>query len=295
MGALSDDASVRSLSPGMGPPSRESSPGPGSGRVEKNRRQSTSSIPTRDYILDLADPSRPNASSSPASTRIQKHPATFQCSLCPKRFTRAYNLRSHLRTHTDERPFVCTVCGKAFARQHDRKRHEGLHSGEKKFVCRGDLGSGNLWGCGRKFARADALGRHFRSEAGRICIKPLLDEEAAERARNRLLEQQQQHGQFGAGSLQPVQQPMMMNMDASGGGGFALPAALLTMYPALNNIDWKAMSQGDDPGDLSDVGMVEGEFDANSGGDFAYDDSDIGEGYVTNNGLAYGGGGQGAW
>ena len=94
--------------------------------------------------------------------------------------------------------------------------------------------------------------------------------------------------------MQPVQQPMMMNMDASGGGGFALPAALLTMYPALNNIDWKAMSQGDDAGDLSDVGMVEGDFDANNGGDFGYDDSDIGEGYAANNGLAYGGG-PGAW
>ncbi|KAF8430954.1 hypothetical protein BGX38DRAFT_1058559, partial [Terfezia claveryi] len=117
------------------------------------------------------------------SRRVQKHPATFQCHLCPKKFTRAYNLRSHLRTHTDERPFVCTICGKAFARQHDRKRHEGLHSGEKKFVCRGQLKAGGVWGCGRRFARADALGRHFRSEAGRICIRPLLDEEHAERSR----------------------------------------------------------------------------------------------------------------
>ncbi|KAK3623160.1 hypothetical protein LTR56_021742 [Elasticomyces elasticus] len=60
----------------------------------------------------------------------QKHPATFQCSLCPKHFTRAYNLRSHLRSHNGERPFACTICGKGFARQADRKRHEdteGLH------------------------------------------------------------------------------------------------------------------------------------------------------------------------
>src|ERR1700722_7170579 len=178
-----DTLSTRSHSPGLSV-SRESSPGPGSGKSDKNRRSSTSSIPSREYILDLAAPNRPTATTPPSGNRVQKHPATFQCHLCPKRFTRAYNLRSPLRTHTDERPFVCTVCGKAFARQHDRKRHEGLHSGEKKFVCRGDLSRGGNWGCGRRFARADALGRHFRSEAGRVCIKPLLEEEAQEKGQN---------------------------------------------------------------------------------------------------------------
>jgi uncharacterized Zn-finger protein len=117
------------------------------------------------------------------SSRIsQKHPATFQCSLCPKCFTRAFNLRSHLRNHTDERPFACMVCGKAFARQNDRKSHEALHSGEKPFVCRGALGNGHRWGCGRSFARASSLGRHFRSEKGRTCIKPLAEEEADNRS-----------------------------------------------------------------------------------------------------------------
>ncbi|KAI1752739.1 hypothetical protein F4782DRAFT_113862 [Xylaria castorea] len=114
---------------------------------------------------------------NPSPSRLQTHPATFQCNLCPKRFTRAYNLRSHQRTHTDERPFVCTVCGKAFARQNDRKRHEGLHSGEKKFVCRGTLKSGGEWGCGRRFAGEDALQRHHRSEAGMVCLKGKLAED----------------------------------------------------------------------------------------------------------------------
>ncbi|KAF8250015.1 hypothetical protein K440DRAFT_620461 [Wilcoxina mikolae CBS 423.85] len=97
---------------------------------DATRRFSTSSLPNRDYILELAHPNRPDATAGADKKRVQKHPAVFQCNLCPKQFTRAHNLRSHLLTHTDEKPFMCTICGKAFARQHDRKRHEMLHSGE---------------------------------------------------------------------------------------------------------------------------------------------------------------------
>lgn len=252
------------------PSSRDVSP------AAKHRRQSTSSVDSRSYILDLANPQRPGASSGD-SKRVQKHPATFQCNLCPKRFTRAYNLRSHLRTHTDERPFVCTVCGKAFARQHDRKRHEGLHSGEKKFVCRGDLGSGGHWGCGRRFARADALGRHFRSEAGRVCIKPLLDEEAVERDNRAYVSQQEQV----SGHLQPVPQQIPLQP------GFALPAALLAQYPALQTLQWDQMAGQPPPDDASDIGgNPRGSFDASSGGEYGFgDDDDSG----VNNGYNIGG------
>ncbi|KAL4896478.1 hypothetical protein BDV59DRAFT_170747 [Aspergillus ambiguus] len=260
-------SSPRSLSPfdsmGRQPHSNPSSREPSPSR--SNRRLSTSSIDSRNYILGLADPGRPGANPND-SKRVQKHPATFQCHLCPKRFTRAYNLRSHLRTHTDERPFVCTVCGKAFARQHDRKRHEGLHSGEKKFVCRGELARGGQWGCGRRFARADALGRHFRSEAGRICIKPLLDEESQERERT-LMDQHQQH-------LQPIPPPLMVSgMDGQHAGGFVLPAALLAQYPALQTLQWDQIpATSEDPSDLGGRSS----FDASSGGEFGFDDDDSG-------------------
>ncbi|KAL4808508.1 hypothetical protein BDV18DRAFT_100783 [Aspergillus unguis] len=282
-------SSARSLSPFdtgrqpySNPSSREASPA-GAGR---NRRVSTSSIDSRNYVLGLADPQRPGSNTTD-SKRVQKHPANFQCHLCPKRFTRAYNLRSHLRTHTDERPFVCTVCGKAFARQHDRKRHEGLHSGEKKFVCRGDLSRGGQWGCGRRFARADALGRHFRSEAGRICIKPLLDEESQERERT-LMNQQPQH-------LQPVTQPLMVpnqGMDGQHTGNFILPAALLAQYPALQTLQWDQIPAGND--DASDIGGRTS-FDASSGGEFGFDDDESGisvsgmsAGYASDQGNMYG-------
>ena len=81
--------------------------------------------------------------------RIQKAPDKFQCSLCPKPFTRGFNLRQHFRTPTDERPFTCGACGKTFSRQTDLRRHERLHSGEKKYVCHGELKHGKYWGCGR--------------------------------------------------------------------------------------------------------------------------------------------------
>lgn len=108
--------------------------------------------------------------------------------------------------------------------------------------------------------------------------------------------EQQHQAQFAAGSLQPVQQPMLTSMDASGGGGFTLPAALLAQYPALINIDLSATPQGDDTGDLSDIGMGRGSFDASNGGSFGYDESDINESYTGNNRMDYtGAGGQGAW
>ncbi|KAK5171467.1 DNA-binding transcription factor [Saxophila tyrrhenica] len=261
--SLQPELSGEKLSPYNDPVSRSSSPGRSRNGSLGRGRSTSNASDQRDYILNLAEPER-TPSNGAKEGRVQKHPATFQCTLCPKRFTRAYNLRSHLRTHTDERPFVCTVCGKAFARQHDRKRHEGLHSGEKKFVCKGHLNSGGTWGCGRRFARADALGRHFRSEAGRVCIKPLLDEEAAERQKAWMEEQQQAQVAAGLVAPQPLmQQPQQVDMM----GNF-LPAALLAQYPALAGLDWNAIGSG--PTAEEDY-SGRSSFDASSGGEY-YED-----------------------
>lgn len=74
------------------------------------------------------------------------------CPTCSRKFSRPYNLKSHQRTHTNERPYVCHFpgCSWTFARPHDLKRHDLLHSGIKKYIC----------SCGKPFARSDAFKRH---------------------------------------------------------------------------------------------------------------------------------------
>ncbi|KAJ7301630.1 hypothetical protein DFH08DRAFT_635102, partial [Mycena albidolilacea] len=99
---------------------------------------------------------------SKASHNRRKQEAKYASPMpgCESTFTRRINLNGHLRAHSDERPFVCRwpECGRAFPRQHDCKRHKQLHTNYPSFVCGG--GESGAGGCGKKFARMDALNRH---------------------------------------------------------------------------------------------------------------------------------------
>ncbi|CCU78787.1 unnamed protein product [Blumeria hordei] len=97
--------------------------------------------------------SKPAQQLPPRLLTQKKH----KCPYCDTEFTRHHNLKSHLLTHSQEKPYICQTCAMRFRRLHDLKRHMKLHTGERPHICPK---------CDRKFARGDALARHIKGQGG---------------------------------------------------------------------------------------------------------------------------------
>ena len=59
---------------------------------------------------------------------------SYQCSYCGKAFSQNYDIKIHLRTHT-EKPYKCSQCGKAFSQNSTLINHMRIHTGEKPYQC----------------------------------------------------------------------------------------------------------------------------------------------------------------
>ncbi|KAF8894038.1 hypothetical protein BD779DRAFT_1504905 [Infundibulicybe gibba] len=143
-------------------PGQDSSSSPGGAGA--NHYPSSSGVPRLPPILQVEKQQVTTSATQLASASRRRNQAHFVCPVpgCGSTFTRRFNLRGHLRSHTEERPYICEWpgCKKGFARQHDCKRHQALHSAKSQ--------SNVCLGCKKTFSRLDAL-NVLRSDGGAEC------------------------------------------------------------------------------------------------------------------------------
>ena len=96
-----------------------------------------------------------------------------QCHLCPKSFSRAYHLRSHLDAHQGIQRYCCTICQTLFVRRNDLRAHtieqHSIDNEKPAFYCRQVDPNGAVRGCGNSFARKSLLARHLRGAKAASC------------------------------------------------------------------------------------------------------------------------------
>ncbi|KAJ6499062.1 hypothetical protein C8R45DRAFT_980946 [Mycena sanguinolenta] len=155
-----------------------------------NHYPSANGVPRLPPILQVEKQQVTTSATQAASASRRRNEAHFVCPVpgCGSTFTRRFNLRGHLRSHTEERPYVCDWpnCKKGFARQHDCKRHQALHTSKSQTnVC---------VGCKKTFSRLDALNRHLRSDGGAECraVRDQIQQQEAIAEQPPQIQQQQQ-------------------------------------------------------------------------------------------------------
>ncbi|XP_053614424.1 zinc finger protein 239-like isoform X2 [Plodia interpunctella] len=88
-----------------------------------------------------------------------------QCFTCGKVMSSRFRLKTHLRTHTGERPYSCPHCNKNFSLAQNLKVHLRVHTGEKPLQCPT---------CGAAFAHSAGLAAHVRKHSGELPYRCVL-------------------------------------------------------------------------------------------------------------------------
>ena len=58
------------------------------------------------------------------------------CRICNKVFKEISNFKTHLRTHSGERPYQCKSCPQKFKQMAHLQKHMFSHTGQKPYICR---------------------------------------------------------------------------------------------------------------------------------------------------------------